>query len=345
MDKKTDILTMYLPELEEYFCSIGEKSFRAKQIFEWLHTKRVFDFSKMTNISTQLKTTLEKDFCINKLNILKKLESRVDDTVKYLYGLNDCQAVEAVLMKHNHGNSLCISTQVGCKMGCSFCASTKAGFVRNLSPSEMLMQLYQSEDDSKRKVNSIVLMGIGEPLDNYDNVIRFLYILRDGAGMSLRNVSLSTCGIVPKIYELAKLKLGVTLSVSLHCANDDGRSKIMPINTKYSLLELMQACKDYFKETVRRISFEYSLIDGVNDDYKSASQLIGLLKGFPCHVNLIPINPIKERNFKKSKSSKNFQKALTDAGINATIRRTLGQDIQAACGQLRAEEILINNNA
>lgn len=337
--EKMDLLSMELFEIEEFLSSIGEKSFRGKQIFQWLHQKQVENFSQMTNISSQLKDQLENNFCLNSLNIEKKLESTLDDTVKYLYGLNGGDVVETVLMKHHHGNSLCISTQIGCKMGCSFCASTKAGFLRNLTPSEMLLQLYQTERDSGKKVNSIVLMGIGEPLDNYENVIKFLRILQSGFGMSLRNVSLSTCGVVPKIYEMAELKLGVTLSISLHCANDRGRTEIMPINKRYNLDELMKACRYYFDKTSRRISFEYALIDGVNDDIKSVNEIVALLKGFPCHVNLIPINPIRERDFKRSKSSVKFQKALTEAGINATIRRTLGTDIEAACGQLRANSL------
>ena len=262
----------------------------------------------------------------------------MDNTVKYLYGLKDGGAVESVLMEYNHGNSLCVSTQVGCKMGCEFCASTIAGWVRNLEPSEILGQIYESERDSGKPVDSVVLMGIGEPLDNFDNVVKFLRILSE-SGFSLRRVSLSTCGVVDKIYELAELKLGVTLSVSLHAATDEKRSAIMPINRRFDLRTLMKACDDYFEQTGRRISFEYSLIEGVNDGDDSADELIRLLGGKNCHINLIPVNEVKEREFRKSKSVLRFQKRLNAAGLNATVRRTLGADINAACGQLRRDDL------
>ena len=272
----------------------------------------------------------------------ERLVSRIDNTVKYLYGLCDGTSVESVLMEYNHGNSLCVSTQVGCKMGCKFCASTIAGWIRNLRPSEILGQIYESERDSGKPVDSIVLMGIGEPLDNFENVVKFLKILSE-SGFSLRRVSLSTCGVVDKIYELSELKLGVTLSVSLHAATDAKRSEIMPINKRYDLKTLMKACDDYFKTTGRRISFEYSLIEGVNDDDVSADELIKLLGGKNCHVNLIPINEVKEREYRKSRSVERFQKRLCAAGLNATIRRTLGADINAACGQLRRDDLEENN--
>ncbi len=339
MDEKIDILSLSKEELTEQLTALGEKAFRAKQIYDWLHIKRVTDFSQMSNISAQLRDTLEKKFCLKSLIIKKKLVSGIDNTVKYLYGLPDGEAVETVLMEYKHGNSLCISTQVGCRMGCRFCASTIAGFVRHLLPSELLLQIYETEHDSGRHVDSIVLMGIGEPLDNFDNVMKFLSLLNnDGEGMSLRHISLSTCGIVPRINELAKLKTGLTLSISLHAATDEKRSSIMPINNKYNLEQLMTACRDYFKATGRRISFEYSLIEGVNDTEQSADELIKLLRGMLCHVNLIPINEIRERDYKKSRYVEKFQKRLTDAGINATVRRTLGADINAACGQLRRDD-------
>ncbi|MBQ9948972.1 MAG: 23S rRNA (adenine(2503)-C(2))-methyltransferase RlmN [Oscillospiraceae bacterium] len=339
MDQRIDILSLTREELAAELTALGEKAFRAKQIYEWLHVKRVTDFSQMSNISAQLRDTLEKKFCIKSLIIKKRLVSSIDNTVKYLYGLPDGESVETVLMEYKHGNSLCISTQVGCRMGCRFCASTIAGFVRHLLPSEMLLQIYETERDSGRHVDSIVLMGIGEPLDNFDNVMRFLSVLNsDGEGMSLRHISLSTCGIVDKIYELAELKTGLTLSISLHAATDEKRSSIMPINKKYNLQQLMTACRDYFKKTGRRISFEYSLIEGVNDTEESARELIKLLDGMLCHVNLIPINEIRERDFRKSRYVERFQKRLTDAGINATVRRTLGADISAACGQLRRDD-------
>ncbi len=337
--EKIDILSLTRDELTAELTAMGEKAFRAKQIYDWLHVKKVSDFSQMSNISAQLKAALEKKFCLKSLIIKKKLVSDIDNTVKYLYGMPDGESVETVLMEYKHGNSLCISTQVGCRMGCRFCASTIAGFVRHLLPSEMLLQIYETERDSGRHVDSIVLMGIGEPLDNFDNVMKFLTLLNDeGEGMSLRHISLSTCGIVDKIYELAELKTGLTLSISLHAATDEKRSSIMPINKKYDLKQLMTACRDYFKKTGRRISFEYSLIEGVNDTEQSADELIKLIGGMLCHVNLIPINEIRERDYKKSRYVERFQKRLTDAGINATVRRTLGADISAACGQLRRDD-------
>ncbi len=338
-EEKIDILSLSKKELSDELVKMGERPFRAEQIYDWLHVKKIASFSQMSNISAQLRERLEKKFCIKSLIIKKRLVSALDNTVKYLYGMPDGEAVETVLMEYRHGNSLCISTQVGCKMGCRFCASTIAGFVRNLLPSEMLLQIYETERDSKRTVDSIVLMGIGEPLDNFDNVVKFLELLNSGGGgMSLRHVSLSTCGLVDRIYELARLRLGVTLSVSLHAATDEKRNAIMPVNSRYNLKELMIACKDYFDMTGRRISFEYSLIEGVNDTEESAKELIALLGRQNCHVNLIPINEVRERNFKKSRRAMQFQKQLQSAGINATMRRTLGADINAACGQLRRDD-------
>lgn len=337
--EKIDILSLTKDELAAEIEKMGEKSYRAKQIYDWLHVKKATDFSQMSNLSAQFQDKLSEKFCIKSLKIKKRLVSKVDNTVKYLYGLPDGEAVESVLMEYHHGNSLCISSQVGCKMGCRFCASTIAGWVRNLEPSEMLLQIYETERDSGRHVDSIVMMGIGEPLDNFDNVVKFLTILNSGGeGMSLRHLSLSTCGVVDKIYKLAELKLGVTLSISLHAATNEKRSAIMPINNRFNLQTLMKACDDYFKITGRRISFEYSLIEGVNDTDESADELIALLGGKNCHVNLIPINEIKERDFKKSRFVERFQKRLTDAGLNATVRRTLGADISAACGQLRRDD-------
>lgn len=336
---KIDILSLSREELTEQLTAMGEKAFRAKQIYDWLHVKKVSDFSQMSNISAQLREQLSEKFCLKSLIIKKRLVSKLDNTVKYLYGLPDGEAVETVLMEYKHGNSLCISTQVGCRMGCRFCASTIAGFVRHLEPSEMLLQIYETERDSCRRVDSIVLMGIGEPLDNFDNVVKFLTLLNSGGeGMSLRHLSLSTCGVVDKIYKLSELNLGLTLSISLHAATDEKRSSIMPINKRFNLEQLMTACRDYFKKTGRRISFEYSLIEGVNDTEESARELIDLVGGMLCHVNLIPINEIRERDFKRSRYVERFQKRLTDAGINATVRRTLGADINAACGQLRRDD-------
>lgn len=334
--EKIDILSLTFEELSEKILEMGEKKFRAKQIFDWLHIKKATDFEQMSNLSAQFRGELSEKFCVKQLKIKKRLVSGIDNTVKYLYGLSDGEAVESVLMDYKHGAALCVSTQVGCKMGCKFCASTLAGWVRNLEPSEMLGQMYESERDSGKTLDSVVLMGIGEPLDNFDNVMKFLKIL-DESGFSLRRVSLSTCGVVDRIYELAKLKLGVTLSVSLHAATDEKRSEIMPINKKYPLKTLMKACDDYFAATGRRISFEYSLIECVNDDESSAKELISLLGGKNCHINLIPINEVRERGFRKSPYVERFQRLLTKAGMNATVRRTLGADINAACGQLRRD--------
>ncbi len=339
MEKK-DILSLNLSELEQLMLEMGEKKFRAKQIFQWLHVKRVFDFVEMTDISNQLRQKLSDSFCIKRLFVQKKLESSIDNTVKYLYRLPDGNFVETVLMEYNYGRSICVSTQVGCKMGCRFCASAIAGFVRNLTPSEILMQIYETEKDAGIRVSGVVLMGIGEPLDNYENVMRFLELVSDknGNNLSLRHISLSTCGIVPKIYELAEKKLGLTLSVSLHSADNDRRSEIMPVNRKYDMFSLVKACRDYIDRTGRRVTFEYAVIDGVNCSEGDADKLASLLRGMNCHVNLIPVNKVRERNYRTARSGvEQFAKLLAKRGINATIRRTLGSDIEAACGQLRRD--------
>lgn len=337
---KIDILSLTLDELTEKIVEIGEKKFRAAQIFNWLHCKQAEGFSEMSNISSSLSTKLDEIFCIKRLNVVRKLESSIDNTVKYLYELPDGNHIESVLMDYKHGNSLCISTQVGCKMGCRFCASTIAGYKRDLLPSEILQQVYSAERNSGRHVDSIVLMGIGEPLDNFDNVMRFLEILscEKGRNMSLRHVSLSTCGLVDRINELAERRTGLTLSVSLHAATDEKRSEIMPVNNRYNIAELMSACRKYIDKTGRRISFEYAVIKDVNDRKADADALLKLLKGMNCHLNLIPVNEIKERDFRADRNSlHSFAKYLSDKGLNVTIRRTLGADIDAACGQLRRE--------
>ena len=337
---KSDILSLTLDELTEKIVEIGEKKFRAAQIFDWLHCKQAEGFSEMSNISSSLSTKLDEIFCIKRLNVVRKLESSIDNTVKYLYELPDGNHIESVLMDYKHGNSLCVSTQVGCKMGCRFCASTIAGYKRDLLPSEILQQVYSAERNSGRHVDSIVLMGIGEPLDNFDNVMRFLEILscEKGRNMSLRHVSLSTCGLVDRINELAERRTGLTLSVSLHAATDEKRSEIMPVNNRYNIAELMSACRKYIDKTGRRISFEYAVIKDVNDRKADADALLKLLKGMNCHLNLIPVNEIKERDFRADRNSlHSFAKYLSDKGLNVTIRRTLGADIDAACGQLRRE--------
>lgn len=338
--EKIDILSLTLKELEMEMISLGEKRFRAKQIFQWLHVKQIKDFSEMSNISLELRTKISEHFCLKSLNMVRRLESGIDNTVKYLYGLSDGTFVETVLMEYNYGLSICVSTQVGCRMGCKFCASTIAGFERNLEPSEILLQIYETQRDCGKRISGIVLMGIGEPLDNYKNVIKFLELVSapEGFGLSLRHVTLSTCGIVPRIRELANLQLGLTLSVSLHCADNDGRSEIMPVNKAYNVTELIDATKEYIRKTGRRVTYEYAVIDNVNSLKRDAEKLAHLIKGINCHVNLIPVNSVKERNYKSSRESALlFQKYLTDLGINATVRRTLGSDIDAACGQLRRE--------
>lgn len=336
--EKIDILSLTYEELLEEILLMGEPKFRAKQIFSWLHEKQVTEFGQMTTLSLPLRKRLEEKFCINALKITKRLASSIDDTVKYLYQLPDGNYVETVWMEYHHGVSVCVSTQVGCRMGCQFCASTIAGFVRNLTAGEILLQIYEAERDMGRRIDSIVLMGIGEPLDNYDNVISFMRILSDpnGRGMSLRHVTLSTCGLVPKIYRLAEDVSGVTLSVSLHSPSDERRSEIMPVNRSYKIAELLEACRSYIKTTGRRVTFEYAVIEGINSAVQDAKALASLLRGMQCHVNLIPVNPIAERSFRgRRKTAELFQRTLEELGINATVRRTLGSDIQAACGQLR----------
>lgn len=338
--EKIDILSLDLKELEAALIEMGEKKFRAKQIFQWLHVKKVLDFDKMTDISVQLRGLLKEKFCINGLFVQKRLESCIDNTVKYLYRLSDGNFVETVLMEYSYGYSLCISTQVGCKMGCKFCASAIAGFVRNIEPSEMLMQIYETEINSGVKISGLVLMGIGEPLDNYDNVLKFLGLLshKDGNNFSLRHVSLSTCGLVPRIYDLAELKLGLTLCISLHSSENSSRSDIMPVNRTYNIEKLIEACKHYISVTGRRITFEYAVMDNVNSAEKDADRLAELLRGINCHVNLIPVNKVKERKYTTARTAvAEFAKRLEKRGINATVRRTLGSDIEAACGQLRRD--------
>lgn len=339
--KKIDIVSLSLEELEQEMLKISEKKFRAKQIYEWLHIKNASSFNEMTNVSKELRIKLDEFFCIKQLIIKKRLESSIDNTVKYLYGLEDGNFVETVLMNYNHGNSICVSTQVGCKMGCKFCASAIAGYVRNLTASEMLAQVYFSEKDSDKKISRIVLMGIGEPLDNFDNVIKFINLITDknGHNLSQRHITLSTCGLIPEIIELANIDLNITLSISLHATTNKQRNKLMPVNTKYNLEDLMEACKLYSEKTKRRITFEYAVISKVNSSYEDALMLSKLIKNINAHVNLIAVNTVKERSFYATeKSVKQFKEMLEKLGVNATLRRKLGTDINAACGQLRREE-------
>lgn len=333
---------MSLPQLKEFISGYpGEKAFRAKQIYEWLHKKGALSFEEMSNIPLALRERLGEDCSINSLKTEKKYVSGIDGTVKYLFELEDGALIESVAMKYEHGRSVCISTQVGCRMGCSFCASALSGLDRNLSPGEMLGEIYMIQRDLGERVSNVVLMGTGEPLDNFENVVKMLAMLsdKDGLNISQRNISLSTCGLVPGIYDLAGLRLQITLAISLHAADDETRRLIMPVASAYSLEEIMKACAFYYKETGRRISFEYSLIKGVNDSPEDAEKLAALVKGQNCHINLIQVNPIKEREYiqpDRSAVSK-FKSILEKNGINVTIRREMGRDIQAACGQLRRQ--------
>jgi 23S rRNA (adenine2503-C2)-methyltransferase len=336
---KRELLGESFEEIKTETSKYGEKPFRAAQIFSWLHKKQVTDISQMTDLSAEFRSKLSEDFKVHTLSTEKKLLSKKDGTVKYLFKTEDGNFIESVVTSYSHGKSQCISTQVGCKMGCSFCASGIAGFVRNLSAAEMLMQIYSAERDLGQ-ISSVVLMGIGEPLDNFDNVMRFLRILSDknGRNMSLRHISLSTCGIVPKIYELSEMKTGITLSVSLHAPDDIKRSEIMPINKVYPIAELIKACHHYTDKTGRRISFEYAVIDGVNDKREDAANLTELLRGGLFHLNLIPVNSVAETNYKTTRqNAERFAALMNKNGINTTVRRTLGGDINAACGQLRRD--------
>ena len=335
-----NIRSMTLEEITNDFNELKLPKFRAKQVYSWVQEKGVESFDEMTNLSKDLRERLTECYSFYNCKINTKLVSKIDETVKYLFELHDGEFVESVVMKYKYGHSICISTQVGCKMGCTFCASAIGGFVRNLDAGEMISEIFAAQKDLNIKINHLVLMGTGEPLDNYDNVMRMLELLTDenGQNMSMRHISLSTCGIVPKIYELADKKLGLTLSVSLHAPNNEIRSNSMPINHKYDIEELLKACKYYAQTTNRRISFEYAMIKGVNDSDDCAFELANKLKGILCHVNLIPVNNVRETNFVKSsvERQKKFIDILASRGITATVRRTLGSDINASCGQLRA---------
>lgn len=336
---KKDIASYSFEELQEEMLAIGEKGFRSRQIYSWIHEKLVDDFEEMTNLPKALRQKLEAAYEIRRVEMEKRQISKIDGTNKFLFCLKDGNMVESVLMKYKHGNSVCISSQVGCRMGCRFCASTLDGLERNLTPSEMLRQVYQIQKITGERVSNIVIMGTGEPLDNYDNFLKFIHMVSDehGLNISQRNITASTCGIVPNIRRLAEEKLQITLALSLHGSNQEKRRSLMPVANKYELHEVLEACDYYFEKTGRRITFEYSLVHGVNDTLEDAKELMGILKDRNCHLNLIPVNPIKERNYEKpdKKSAENFKNKLEKNGINVTIRREMGSDIDGACGQLR----------
>ena len=343
MVEKKDIKSMTYAELTAELAALGEKSFRAKQMYDWMHVKQARGFSEMTNLSKDFREKCEDYFSYTSLEILEVQESAIDGTKKFLFGLSDGNVVESVWMKYKHGNSVCISSQVGCRMGCRFCASTLDGLERNLLPSEMLDQVYAITRATGERVSNVVVMGTGEPLDNYENLLRFLHLLTDENGLhiSQRNVTVSTCGLVPYIKRLAEEKLQITLALSLHATTDEKRRKLMPIANRYSIAELMEACAEYFAKTGRRITFEYSLVGGVNDTDEDAGQLSALAGPLGCHVNLIPVNPIKEREYVQSETGRiqAFKNKLEKNRINVTIRREMGRDIDGACGQLRRKHI------
>ena len=330
--------SMTIPEIGVILKELGQPAFRAKQVYSWLH-KGVRSYEEMSNLPKALRDTLQEKYPICAPEVVRKQESQKDGTIKYLWKLSDGNCVETVLMRYHYGNTVCISTEVGCKMGCAFCASTLGGLVRPLEPFEMLDQVLFTQVDSGLPVSHIVLMGIGEPLDNLPNVLRFLELVnsQEGMNISMRHISLSTCGLVPKIDELAQHKLQISLAISLHGPNNEIRNKIMPVNKAYPVEELMAACRRYYDKTSRRIHFEYAMIDGVNDTPAQAKELLALLKGLPAHVNLIPLNHVEESPLKPSTKAAvaAFQNILEQGGVTATVRRTLGSDIDASCGQLR----------
>lgn len=341
--KDTDIKSLTLEQLKQRMAEMGEKPFRAQQLYDWMHVKLAESYEEMTNLSTAFRERLSKEYPLTVLRAVREQTSRIDGTKKFLFALPDGNLVESVWMRYKHGNSVCISSQVGCRMGCKFCASTLDGLERNLLPSEMLDQIYRIQKLTGERVSNVVVMGSGEPLDNYENLLTFIHMLTDEHGLhiSQRNVTVSTCGIVPKMYELAEEKLQITLALSLHATTDEKRRRLMPVANRYGISELMDACGNYFEKTGRRITFEYSLVGGVNDTAEDAAELIGLAGPLGCHVNLIPVNPIKERDFVQSdrRAIDAFKNKLEKNKINVTIRREMGRDIDGACGQLRRRHV------
>ncbi|MCR4999471.1 MAG: 23S rRNA (adenine(2503)-C(2))-methyltransferase RlmN [Lachnospiraceae bacterium] len=338
-----DIKSLTYNELLEVMPSLGEKAFRGKQLYEWMHVHLARDYDEMTNLSKALREKLRQECEYTALTIEECQISAIDGTRKYLFALADGNMVESVLMRYKHGNSVCISSQVGCKMGCRFCASTLDGWLRNLTPAEMLDQIYAIQRDTGERVSNVVVMGTGEPMDNYDNIVKFIGMLSDehGLNISQRNITVSTCGLVPRILQLAELNLSITLALSLHASNQEKRAALMPIANAFEIHEVLDACRTYFDKTGRRVSFEYSLVAGVNDSEEDARELSELIGDMNCHVNLIPVNPIKERDYVSSTHDAvlRFKNRLEKNGINVTIRREMGRDIDGACGQLRRKHL------
>ena len=341
--EKQDIKSMTQEELRAFLVSLGEKPFRTAQIYQWMHEKLASSFDDMTNLSKVLRQKLQDACEYVSLEKVRVQISQIDGTRKYLFRLADGNVIESVLMRYKHGNSVCISSQVGCRMGCRFCASTLDGLERNLRPSEMLDQIYQIQKDSGERVSNVVVMGTGEPLDNYDSLLRFIRMLSDDKGLNIsqRNITVSTCGIVPRMRELADKKLQITLALSLRASNQEKRLQLMPVANKYDIKEAVDACRYYFEQTGRRITFEYSLVAGVNDTAEDAAELAELVRGINCHINLIPVNPIKERSYRQPDDGAvhAFQKKLERNGLTVTVRREMGRDIDGACGQLRRKHM------
>ena len=339
-----DIREFTKEELSLRLKAMGEPSYRSSQIYDWVHKKHVSEFDSMTNLSKKTRERLSEDFYITKLRAVSVLRSELDGTRKYILALGDGNVIEAVLMRYSYGNSVCISSQVGCRMGCRFCASTLGGLVRNLSAAEMLSEVYAIEDDTGERVSHIVIMGSGEPLDNYDEVVRFLRMVSDGDGINIsqRNITLSTCGIVPRIYELSKLRLQITLALSLHASTQEKRMNTMPIAKAYELSEVLKACRHYIRETGRRLTLEYALAKGVNDSMEDADLLSSIAKDLGAHINLIPVNPVEECGFSEPSRENliRFRERLEKAGANVTVRREMGRDIDSACGQLRRRYLI-----
>lgn len=326
-------------EMEEFAVSVGEKKFRGRQLFQWVHTKRAEDFEEMTNLPAGFLAELKKKYIVSGVTVMEKQVSEKGDTAKYLFALPDGNMIESVWMKYHHGNSVCISSQVGCRMGCTFCASTLTGLTRNLTAGEMLSQIYEIQRETGERVSNVIVMGMGEPLDNYDNLIRFIRLISDEKGLciSQRSITVSTCGIVGRIRDLMREHLQITLAISLHAPNDEIRKATMPVAKKYSIEEIFAVCRDYFRETGRRITFEYSMIRGVNDGEEQAEELAERCRGLNCHINLIPLNEVRERSCRRStdRNISRFKRILEKHKINVTVRREMGSDIDAACGQLR----------